>query len=149
MTTGCGPEAGEDCHKRIIFYNNYDRDVYINSDVLYPDTMYIIKYPPGTVSQAHIYKTQSGKSNVYALTGPRRGCLEDWYNEYDTVMYFVLDAYMWENESSQTIIDNYLVLQRYDLSWEDIRQLEWSLPFPPTDTMKYMRMYPPYGTYNK
>jgi hypothetical protein len=64
-------------------------------------------------------------------------------------MYFVLDAYTWEHESSQTIIDNYLVLQRYDLGLEDIQKLGWSLPFPPTEAMKDMKMYPPYGTYNK
>jgi hypothetical protein len=39
MTTGCGPEAGENCHKRITFYNNYDRDTYISLETDYPDTV--------------------------------------------------------------------------------------------------------------
>jgi hypothetical protein len=154
MTTGCGPESG-DCHKEILFYNNYEMDIYITTDgyILkkdgYPDTVYAIKYPPSIVSQKERLKIQSGEVSSEALAHPRGNCLEDAYHYYDTIMYYVLDAYTWEHESSQAIIDNYLVLQRYDLSLEDIRQLGWSLQFPPTEAMRHMKMYPPYETYNK
>jgi hypothetical protein len=95
-----------------------------------------------------MYKTKSGQSNEDALADPGY-CMEYFYHDYDTIMYFVLDAHTWETESSQTIIDNYLVLQRYDLSLEDTQKLEWSLPFPPTEAMKHIKMYPPYGTYKQ
>jgi hypothetical protein len=144
-------EESSSCHFRIVFYNDYDKDVYIISNGIYPDTVYAISYPPGTVSQAHLYKTQSGKSNGNALAVLRRKeCFETtYYYDNDTASYYILDAYTWETESAQTIRDNYLVLQRYDLSLEDIRQLGWSLRFPPTEEMRRMKMYPPYGTYNE
>jgi hypothetical protein len=56
-----------------------------------------------------------------------------------------LDAYLW-----QTIQQDYKILQRYDLSLEDINNLknENGIPvvvYPPTEAMKNMKMYPPYG----
>jgi hypothetical protein len=152
LATGCGTPESESCHKRITFFNNYHKDMYITSSGTYPDTMHVLKYPPGIVSQAFLLKTPSGQSNGSAIEEFAKGCIEYYFqnrDNRDTVMFFVFDADVLENESSQTIKDNYLVLQRYDLSLDDVRQLEWMLPFPPTEKMKYMRMYPPYGTYNK
>jgi hypothetical protein len=147
LTAGCTP-ASESCHKYINFFNDYNRDVYIYCNGIYPDT---IKYHHSIVSQAHIYKTPSGQSNNEAIRRFGKGCIEYLFqnNGNDTIMCFVFDAYILEHESSQTIKDNYLILQRYDLSLGDVKQLEWELPFPPTEKMKYMQMYPPYGTYNK
>jgi hypothetical protein len=95
-----------------------------------------------------MYKTLSGQANGDAIV--HRGCIENSFNIIaDTRVCFIFDADVLENESTQTIVDNYLILQRYELSLDDIQQLEWVIPFPPTEKMKYMKMYPPYGTYNK
>jgi hypothetical protein len=148
LASGCGTPESESCHKRIMFFNNYHKDTYIDCSVPYSDTTHVLKHSSAILSQANILKTLSGQSNGDALK--YRGCIESRF-EYiaDTLVYSVFDADILENESTQTIVDNYLVLQRYDLSLDDLNQLEWLLPFPPTEAMKYMRMYPPYGTYNK
>jgi hypothetical protein len=136
LTAGCTP-ASESCHKYITFFNNYHKDTYIVSDV-YPDTAYVLKHPPGIVSQAHMYKTPSGQSNNDAISTTLKGCIEYFFrnSENDTVMCFVFDAYILEHESAQTIKDNCLILQRYDLSLGDVKQLEWELPFPPTEKIE-------------
>ena len=55
-----------------------------------------------------------------------------------------LNAYSWE-----VVQHDYKILQRYDLSIEDIHKLynEYDIPvitYPPTAIMKDMKMYPPY-----
>jgi len=37
-------------------------------------------------------------------------------------------------------------LWRYDISLQDLRQLNFLLSYPPDERMKYMKMYPPYGS---
>jgi len=44
----------------------------------------------------------------------------------------------------ETIREEYKVLKRYDLSIEDIQLLNYEIPYPPTEVMRGMRMYPPY-----
>jgi hypothetical protein len=55
-----------------------------------------------------------------------------------------LDTYSWE-----IIQYDYKILHRYDLSLEDIYTLTEKkgpvIPYPPSEKMKDMKMYPPYG----
>lgn len=68
----------------------------------------------------------------------------------DTLSIFIfskdtLERYYWEN-----IQQNCNILKRYDLSIEDMEKLSVTksttiIPYPPTEAMKKMKMYPPYG----
>jgi hypothetical protein len=73
-----------------------------------------------------------------------------WISRFpkDTVSIYIfnkdtLDAYKWE-----IIQSDYKILQRYDLSLEDIYALkENNIPvitYPPDERMKHMKMYPSY-----
>jgi hypothetical protein len=148
LATSCREESSS-CHFRIVFNNNYDKNTYTFLGIGYPDTILAIRLTYG-IFENNEY-TQSGQNNGDALRHPRNNCLEYIFQREitDTLMFYIIDVSIVENNSWQTIIDNYLVLQRYDLSLEDIQQLGWSLSFPPTEAMKDMKMYPPYGTYNK
>ena len=42
------------------------------------------------------------------------------------------------------ILATYNILCRYDLSGNDIKQLDYTIPYPPSPVMKDMKMYPPY-----
>jgi hypothetical protein len=76
---------------------------------------------------------------------------EQWISSFpkDTVSIYIfnkdtLDVYSW-----QVIQQNYKILQRYDLSLEDINNLKdkYGIPviaYPPNEKMKNMKMYPPY-----
>ena len=62
----------------------------------------------------------------------------------DTVSIFIfhtdtLMAYPWE-----TIRDEYKILVRYDLNWEDIRNVNYHILYPPTYEMERMHMWPPF-----
>jgi hypothetical protein len=71
---------------------------------------------------------------------------EIWsYFPKDTMSIYIfskdtLDSYSWED-----IQQNYKILRRYDLSLSDLQKLNYTIPYPPTETMKNMKMYPPHG----
>ncbi len=50
-----------------------------------------------------------------------------------------LNKYSWKE-----VCEDYLVLKRYDLSLEDLKKLNFKVPYPPSPIMRNMKMYPPY-----
>ncbi|GHT78968.1 hypothetical protein AGMMS50262_22190 [Bacteroidia bacterium] len=78
--------------------------------------------------------------------------ITEWISSlpHDTLSVFffskdTLNAYSWEE-----IKLGYKILQRYDLSIEDINLLYNKygvpeIPYPPSEVMRDMKMYPPYG----
>lgn len=42
------------------------------------------------------------------------------------------------------IRDDYDILVRYDLTYDNLKVLNDTIPFPPTEAMKNMKMWPPY-----
>ncbi|MDR0872653.1 MAG: hypothetical protein LBN27_04180 [Prevotellaceae bacterium] len=129
----------------IKFVNKSGISVYINKSFEYPDT--IVGTPAPTYWQK---KVVSGETNTYALN------LFDisWETQFrgkgipsDTLMVFVFDANKLDSlykESSSVDVFSTL-LKRYDLSLQDLQQVNWVLTYPPSTEMKYIKMYPPYG----
>lgn len=110
---------------------------------IYPDTSL-------TFEKTNVgYATKPG--NI-AHAGISNISIEDWVHSFpkDTVSIYIfsqdtLNKYTW-----QEIQQNYSIQQRYDLSLYDFNTLtnEYGIPvipYPPTEAMKNMRMYPPYG----
>jgi hypothetical protein len=136
-------------------------DIYNNSEFIISTYMPLIGiagavYPDTTLSilKENIgYPTISGKTAHRTISNIS---YEKWIASFpnDTVSIYIfnqdtLNRYSWEE-----IQRDYKILQRYDLSLEDIRKLKNQygvpeIPYPPTEIMKNMKMYPPYGTYNK
>ena len=61
-----------------------------------------------------------------------------------SVFIFKLDtliAYNWN-----IIRRDYKISVRYDLSYPDLKSLGFAIPYPPTEMMKDMKMYPGYGS---
>jgi hypothetical protein len=159
LFSNCGARESDTCHTSIPVTNNSSKEIYVMAEPGYPDTTGHGNYGK-LASQSHIHKIQSGAGNSDALS--LRDCLEKRFTgeyAYDTLMIFIFDAYMlehstwdawdtWETWDTLVKYNVYNMLQqRYDLSLENLQQLGWSLPFPPTEAMKHMKMYPPYGTY--
>lgn len=125
--------------------NNSSSDVYFICPS-YPPRMQYCIYPDTTVR--------------FTINGLHRICvnssftkytsckiIEDWFSYFpnDTVSLFFFDPEVVASNSWETVVDEYLVLQRYDLSIEDFRKLDGRIPYPPTPEMKDMHMFPPYG----
>jgi len=59
-------------------------------------------------------------------------------------MIFIFDGTVIGNTDWEIVEKDYLVLQRYDLSLQNLRELNWKVYYPPTEAMKDMKMWPPY-----
>lgn len=58
---------------------------------------------------------------------------------------FIFDAETAQEKNWEDIRKDYDILVRYDLTFDDLKALKDTIPFPPTEEMKDMQMYPPYG----
>lgn len=104
-------------------------------EIVYPDTS--LPHTPRLIEQE--------------FTDVNRGTWKYEFKHHipnDTLSFFIfhqdtLNKYPWG-----TIRKEYMILQRYDLSWQDLKVLNYEFFFPPTEIMSQMKMYPPYGTYN-
>jgi hypothetical protein len=118
-----------------------------NEGIVYPDTT-LVSLRTDEVIKIKAGQTYRGTRHSFPVT--------EWIlslpSDTLSVFFFSQDAlnvYPWAE-----IRQEYKILQRYDLSIEDILLLynKYSIPeipYPPDERMKDMKMYPPYGTYNK
>ena len=62
----------------------------------------------------------------------------------DTVNIFIFDRDVIDNNSWNDVVQKYLVMQRYDFSKKDLVRLNNIIPYPPTEEMADMHMFPRY-----
>lgn len=111
---------------RLDFVNNSDSSIYVSVSDFYKDTSYVyVNYYPGNSPDK--YKIQSGetKSSIKPI-----GTWERVYEQQDTLAFYVFDAKVLETTSWDTIKSKYLVLKRYDLSFDDLEKLNWTITYP-------------------
>lgn len=68
--------------------------------------------------------------------------------QVDVLPFFIFSSKVLDSLPWDTIRNQYLILQRYDLSVFDADHIG-TLVFPPDSTMKHIHMWPPYGTYDQ
>ena len=144
MFTGCDPLY------HVFFSNISERSIIVNYYTsFYPDTT-IMDY------WNEIPIESQDTSMIYEVIGT----LPDFFRPnsddvlLDTVSIFIYDADSINYYSWDTVVKYYMILQRYDISMSDLEELEKSrnfslLFFPPTEAMKHIHMWPPYGTYDR
>lgn len=72
--------------------------------------------------------------------------IEEWFLilPKDTMSVYFFNYDTLQHYSWETIRREYKILQRYDLSIEDLHLLDDNIVYPPSEAMKNMKMYPPY-----
>jgi hypothetical protein len=145
MASTCKNED-ENHHRTIEVINNSEKAIYANFDFAYPDTL-----APGVPSSSEpsIYKVEPHERNTSALW--QRDFWELIFRDFryekqipsDTLMVFIFDV---ELLDSHTTHINNTVIQRYDLSLQDLQRINWTLTYPPSPNMSAIKMYPPYGS---
>jgi hypothetical protein len=143
----CVEHEGENCHYSIVFVNNADKTLYVNR---LTDTI-LSKYANNPYN--NLCKTLPHEVNETGLNNVSNGvfyCWESSFNDIneipsDTLMVYIFDEEVLKNNSWGVVVENYMILQRYDLSLPDLQKLNWHVFYPPTEEMKNMKMYPKYG----
>ena len=62
----------------------------------------------------------------------------------DTMSFFFFDYEIFSSLDWEEIRDNRRFLKRYDFSLEDLKRLNWTVTYPPTEAMKDIKQFPPY-----
>jgi len=132
---------------RLCLYNNSEKSLFVDWSPIYPDTTLIS-------NQMSAIFTTNGKDTANPgnwIKPFQKGSVfvmnttwEHIYNRNDTQMIFIFDGNVIWNTDWEIVARDYLVLQRYDLSLQDLQKLNWKLYYPPTEAMKDIKMYPPY-----
>lgn len=127
----------------LYFQNNANHSVkgYLNDDeyymALYPDTVISdFEERLGMIESNEKARIAGGSAtweSIYEVSVPN-----------DTISIFIfhpdtLALYDWE-----IIRTGYKALRRYDLSLQDLNQLNFIVPYPPSPEMAGMKMWPPY-----
>jgi len=134
LLTAC---PSEDYKNIVVFANDseYNITVYIGvvpysmGGSLYPDTL-LPKVKCGINYDA---KQEKGYSYNFE------------YQNNDTLCFFIWNTDMVSKYEWDDFRDSYNILCRYDLSKQDIETLQFRISYPPTERMKNVKMYPPYG----
>lgn len=125
----CGDKEDE-CHKTIAFKNTTSKSLYVTSSYEYPDTLSFIGIPNPVLDSSHT-KVLPEETNTRVLWG--RDCIEIAFKDLihsDTLMVYVFDAETLETTPWDTVKANYMVLKRYDLSLEDLKQTDFAIIYP-------------------
>ena len=134
MLSACPNEHG-DAYR---FNNNSTVDVYMYFDL---DFLGFTLYPDTAISQVRkgeLFK--QGKGGTYLTS------YKYLFERNDTLSMFIFDAKIFDTYCWEDIRNDYKILQRYDISKENYETLRHSITYPPTEAMKNIKMYPPYGS---
>jgi len=119
----------DECHKSILFVNNCENSIYILWDTSYPDTVYFGHGPGPEVESANLILPH--ETSLKPIQ--ERSCWEEIIAgdriPSDTLMVFVFDAYI-ENTDWSDVVNDYMVLKRFDLSLEDLEKMDWTIAYP-------------------
>ena len=129
----------ENCHDRIVFLNKTSRTLYVKKE----ESIILSRYNGYPYSDS--YKTLPNENNntaFFNVFSGRSDCYENTLK--DTLYVFIFEEDVLANHSWADVVDKNLVLQRYNLSLQDLQQLNWQISYPPSELMKDMKMYPPF-----
>ena len=150
MAITCIPRENENCHTAIRFSNNSDKRLRVAirpiDPIMFPlnDPFDIAKFSGVSMGSRPVVYAHE-QNNRSATQGTV--CIENMprWNYSDTLFLFIFDANVIENTPWEVVARDYLVLRRYDLTLEDLRRLNWQVTYPPTEAMRDVRMFPPFG----
>ena len=149
---------GPNSHFCIFFTNNANHSIYVydhpKEDYLYspnPPQYYdtvLLPYYYNPLCDSFDTKYNPGKEECGWFFS--MDCYECMFGyEYDTLLIFIFNADTLETYGWDTVREYYKVEQWYDLILEDLQKMDFKLSFPPTEAMKHIHMWPPYGTYDE
>jgi hypothetical protein len=116
------------CHKdeglKLRVNNTSEKAIYVSWTRAYPDTSLKNMVNP-------TYNSQINKVGAHRLQPDYYGDPSKAFFKYiDTLSVFVFDAQVLENTPWDTVKVKYLVLKRFDLSFDDLNKLNWIITYP-------------------
>jgi hypothetical protein len=120
-----------------LFIDNQSGKVVTPYKALYPGYMDTI-LPPGKPPSVTV---QPGASYTFTSQVPYEKIFQQLPR--DTMSIFFFDYETFSSLAWEEIRNNRKFLIRYELSLEDLKKLNWRVPYPPTEAMKNMKQVLP------
>ena len=141
-------------HLYIVFKNETNCSIYVDGSFDYPDTSLFDPDPSLSPNQTKVEPFEECRT-LYLNMTTYESKFTHWIHHpsgdtmgIDTLIVFVINADTLATYGWECVKNNYLISQRYDVSLNDLQQLNWKLTYPPTVEMRNIKMWPPYGTYD-
>lgn len=147
--TGCEKWMDEHIGKQYYgFNNNADYGISLYSLVISPNYTNPVIYPDTTLPYQEprwiIDINPMNEMGIYE----GHSSMQEYYADYntDTMSLFVISTYTLKKDGWDFVRDSYDILQRYDIG---VNEFNHTLSFPPSEEMRDIKMWPPYGTYDE
>lgn len=109
---------------RMTIINNSNNKIYFWKYFTYPDTAV------GEFRPDPLMDFVNPKSSNDLPTMTRWELIFEKNLPSDTLILFIFDAEVLETTPWDTIQANYMILKRYDLSYDDLVRLDWTITYP-------------------
>ena len=140
--TSCADNTG---HNSIIFINNTDVPI---------DVSYSLDYPDLDLGSYDIHNKQEHQRRIMPNKASSNPLMfgdinASWEGRFqvlpvDTLIIQVFDSRIIDEYIWSKIRSDYMILQQYFLSLENLQSVDWRISYPPTPEMKDIKMWPPY-----
>lgn len=118
-----------------------------SSDTIYSDLGWggkLNQYPDTTLPNSKPALVEIPALQNFSFYTPNRKTYEKAIQELaaDTLSIYIFSKTVYEDTAWSDVRSGYQVLQRYDLSLDNLKRMDFKVPYPPTAEMAGMKMYP-------
>lgn len=143
LFVSCEYENTPDCHQIVTLTNNTNEHLYILTSF---DNSLVdeIKYHPDPLLDPSTARIEALEKNSSMISG--RTCFEVKLRNSTLgfMRVYFIDGVKLEASTWGKVLEDSLILKTYDLTLEDLQMLDYKISYPPTEDMKYIKMYPKY-----
>jgi len=111
---------------RLKIKNNSQENIYYDFSYDYPDTSIDHYYPR---NDPNVYLVKSNSEKKYTSRAKWEAVFGSEIPS-DTLLLFIFDSYVLETIPWDTVRKKYLILKRYDLSYDDLERMNWTITYP-------------------
>jgi hypothetical protein len=106
--------------------NNSSNAIYAKYSSQYPDTSLLIVNDP--TLNFHIHKVPPNSLQKSYYGAPSEGIFKTMKS--DILLVFIFDAETLESTPWDTVVANYMILKRYELTLSELNNMNWIVPYP-------------------
>ena len=126
----------------ITVHNNTNHNISVLVSLgnpLYPDTLLPVP--------EHFSRINPIRPGVTASVVPIETSFKQFIQFYgsDTIIIFIFHTDTLNKHTWDEIREGYKILKRYDISWQEMEELNGMISYPPTEAMRNIRQFPPFG----
>ncbi|MCH7396769.1 hypothetical protein MM236_02165 [Belliella sp. DSM 107340] len=126
LCAGC-PESFIEPDSKLIIMNNSDKKIIFFDQFNSPKDTLLSNFP-FNLTLENTNSRIIGPNSSATFPGSYKGILNDYQD--DILMLYLFSRDTIERVSWDRIVDEYLILRRYDLTLKDLEDMNWTITYP-------------------